>query len=67
MRDVTVFLVKEKWKAGSLDTTGRVLRSLGECHSYPGVELAFGAQGSEVDGEDRGMPKFYTKWCGGKQ
>lgn len=33
---------------------------MGECRSYPGVEeLASGAQGSEVDGGDRGMPKFY--------
>lgn len=64
VKDVTVFLLK-KWRAGTLDT-GRVLRSHGECRSYPGVELASGAQGSEVDGEDRGMPKFYTKWCKGK-
>lgn len=37
----------------------------GECRSYPGVELASEAQGSEVDDEGREMLKFYSKWCKG--
>lgn len=52
VRDAALFLLQEKWRTGTLDTE-RVLRSQGECRSYPGVELAFGAQGSGVDGEDR--------------
>lgn len=55
MRDATGEV--ESWDFGH--GKGPALR--GECRSYPGVELASGAQGREVDIEGREMPKFYIK------
>lgn len=51
----------ESWDFGH--GKGPALRD--ECRSYPAVELAFGAQGREVDIEGREMPKFYIKWYKG--
>lgn len=64
MRDTSVFLAAgevESWDFGH----GKGPALKGECRSYPGVELACGAQGSEVDGDGREMPKFYPKWYRG--